>query len=96
MSKEKLLKNAEVEWGLKVGPKSNQRQQTQALINILSQTIDQTREETIREVEEMLPKEMEAFYTGNLMADVLENDEKKGFNKCLREIKQSLINLRSK
>ena len=50
MSKEKLLKNAEVEWGLKVGPKSNQRQQTQALINILSQAIDQTKEETLKEL----------------------------------------------
>ena len=82
MSKEKLLKNAEVEWGLKVGPKSNQRQQTQALINILSQAIDQTKEETIREVEKILPERID--------------DNSEHYNDCLEEIKQSLINLRSK
>ena len=52
--KEKILKEAEIEWGLKVGPKSKQREQTIALLQILSKAISQTREETIREVEEIV------------------------------------------
>ena len=49
--KEQILKEAEIEWGLKVGTKSKQREQTIALLQILSKAIDQTREETIKEVE---------------------------------------------
>jgi hypothetical protein len=48
-TKEEILKEAEIEWGLRVGPKSNQREQTRVLLSILSKALAQTREETIRE-----------------------------------------------
>lgn len=48
-TKEEILKEAEIEWGLRVGPKSNQREQTRVLLSILSKALAQTREETIRD-----------------------------------------------
>ena len=81
MSKEKLLKNAEVKWVVEVGPNSNQRQQTQALINILSQAIDKTREETIREV---LPEENYGD------EDNCSTEYKNGWNDCREKILNKL------
>lgn len=49
-NKEEILKEAEVEWGIKVGPKSNQREQTWVLLSILSKALTQTREETLKEI----------------------------------------------
>ena len=57
----------------------------------ISNIIDQTREETIRECEDELP-----FYLGGSLGDNETAENRKGRNDVLKEIRQSLINLRSK
>ena len=56
---------------------------TNEIQNILYEAIDQTREETIREVEEMLPLEYHP-----------DGDSEKGYNACLGEIKIILNKLK--
>jgi len=58
------------------------------LKQFLSQAINQTREETIRECEGVLPEENYGH------EDNCSTEYKNGWNDCREEIKQSLINLR--
>ncbi len=99
MSKKQILKEAEIEWGLKVGPKSKQREQTIALLQILSKAISQTREETIKEIGESLPEQAPPIL------DILGTKEEhnhnerirariSGFNSCLGVIKEELNKLK--
>ena len=63
----------------------------------LIKAIDQTREEMIREVEEMLPRKSGMVVTYlNEQENKLFNEWKKGKNNCLKEIKQSLKSLINK
>lgn len=57
----------------------------------IKQAIEQTREETIEEVKKLLPIAWnELSFTGN------EEEQKVGYNLCLKEIKQSLKSLINK
>lgn len=60
---------------------------------VISQALDQTREETIMEIEGVLP-EPERMINFNFFTEKERANKILGFEECLREIKQSLINLR--
>ena len=62
----------------------------------LSQAIDQTREETIKEVEEMLPREkpMNTFSFALGGEELQLHMRFKGFNDCRGEVKDALNNLK--
>ena len=66
----------------------------------ISNLIDQTREETIRECESVLPeenyKEQNAGTDWSNSGDVHRLGFEIGYNEAVKEIKQSLINLRKK
>jgi len=66
----------------------------------LSDAIDQTREEMIRNMEEILPKENhkeeDAGTDWSNSGDVHSLGFEIGYNECIKEIKQSLINLNKK
>ena len=87
MSKENLLKEFEK---IDVFTKDEIRFVSfQDALLFIKQAIDTTREETIREVEKLLPIAWnELSFTGN------EEEQKVGYNQCLKEIKRLLINLR--
>ncbi|MDD5077197.1 MAG: hypothetical protein PHS18_08910, partial [Sphaerochaetaceae bacterium] len=69
------------------------------LKQFLSKAIDQTREETIREVEEMLPKERvivnDDFHPAE-DADYCKGDVSHAYNSAIKQIKQSLKSLINK
>jgi hypothetical protein len=67
------------------------------ITELINEAIDQTREETIREVEEMLPIEKKITQKDYLLSaefDYREGDIKEYYNNLIKNIKQSLINLR--
>jgi hypothetical protein len=87
MSKETLLKEFEDDWN------NRRRINLEDMLSFLSQAIDQTREETIMEVEETINK-ITPPYIGVLESNNDRRIYEAGWGALLEEIKQSLINLR--
>lgn len=85
-TKEEILKEAEIEWGLRVGPKSNQREQTRVLLSILSKAIAQTREETIRGVEEKVGELRHELGQEESLDKTDREYFKEGHSECLNEV----------
>ena len=93
MSKEQVLKNFDTEFGtFKFHDNDCVEHDDYDIRHFLSKAIDQTREETIMEVDEMLPEILE-IKVDNFGVEYPYNKER---NATIREIKQSLINLRQK
>ena len=101
MSKKEILKGFRSEFSEYLRPKTIGVFDSILLANefeeYLTKAIDQTREETIREVEEMLPIEKKITQKDYLLSaefDYREGDIKEYYNNLIKNIKQSLINLR--
>ena len=95
MSKEKLLEAFDKEFGkdgfyVETSIDCNNNYTNTEIKQFISKAIDQTREETIRECEGLLPEENYGH------EDNCSTEYKNGWNDCREEIHQSLINLRSK
>jgi hypothetical protein len=97
MSKEKLLEEYRKKFGLCDG--SLKHCGCKRELDFISKAIDQTMEETIREVEEMLPKERvivnDDFHPAE-DADYCKGDVSHAYNSAIKEIKQSLKSLINK
>jgi len=84
MSKETILEEFDKEFVDRISGDMWQTTSREKIKQFISKAIDQTREETIKEVENILPRE----------SKYLDNSVDIGWNDCLEQIKLSLNNLK--